>query len=71
MPHHCPFPIHSTDNRRCYRTGSTPGFVLSLAAIASLLCYAGFSHAAPPASAPAITQAASSPVDTNDPAGRR
>ncbi len=47
MSHQCPFPVHSTDNRRCYRTGSAPGFILCLAAVAALLCYAGFSHAAP------------------------
>lgn len=46
MPHQCPFPVHSTDNRRCYRTGSAPGFILCLAVVAALSCYAGFSHAA-------------------------
>lgn len=47
MSHQCPFPVRSTDNRRCYRTGSAPGFVLCLAVAAALSCYAGFSHAAP------------------------
>lgn len=47
MSHQCPFPVRSTDNRRCYRTGSAPGFVLCLAVVAALSCYAGFSHAAP------------------------
>lgn len=46
MSHHCPFPVHSTDNRRPYHTGSAPGFTLCLALVAALLGYAGFSHAA-------------------------
>lgn len=66
MPHQCPFPVHSIDNRRCYRTGSTPGFVLCLAAIASLVCYAGFSYAAP---VPANIQTVISHSDVNDPGG--
>ncbi len=45
MPHHCPFPVRSTDNRRCYRIGSAPGFTILLALLAALLGYAGFSHA--------------------------
>jgi hypothetical protein len=47
MSHHCPFPVRSTDSRRCYRTGSAPGFTLCLALIAALSGYAGYSHAAP------------------------
>ena len=47
MPRNCPFPVRSADNRRCYRTGSMPGFTLSLALVAVLSGYAGFSHAAP------------------------
>jgi len=47
MSHQCPFPVRSTDNRRCYRTGSAPGFTLCLALVAALSCYAGFSQAAP------------------------
>ncbi len=46
MPHQCPFPVHSTDNRCCYRTGSAPGFTLCLALVIALSCYAGFSYAA-------------------------
>jgi hypothetical protein len=46
MSHQCPFPVRSTDNRRCYRTGSAPGFTLCLALVAALSCYAGFSQAA-------------------------
>ena len=45
MPHHCPFPVRSTDSRRCYRTGSAPGFTLCLALVAILAGYAGLSHA--------------------------
>ena len=47
MSHHCPFPVHSSDNRRGYRTGSAPGFTLALALVAALSGYAGFSHGAP------------------------
>jgi len=47
MSHQCPFPVRSTDNRRCYRAGSAPGFTLSLALIAALSGYAGLSDAAP------------------------
>lgn len=49
MLHHCPFPVRSTDNRRCYRTGSAPGFTLTLALVAAVAGYAGVSHAAPQA----------------------
>ena len=47
MPRHCPFPVKLSDNRRCYRTGSAPGFSLSLLLVAVLAGYAGFSEAAP------------------------
>ena len=47
MSHHCPFPVRSTDSRRCYRTGSAPGFTLCLALVAALSGYAGYSHAVP------------------------
>ena len=47
MPHQCPFPVRSTDNRRSYRAGSIPGCALGLALIAALLGYASFSHAVP------------------------
>lgn len=47
MPRNCPFPVRSTDSRRCYRTGSVPGFTLSLALVAALSGYAGLNHAAP------------------------
>lgn len=49
MPHHCPFPVRSTDARRSYRTGTVPGFTLTLALIAALSGYASLSDAAPPA----------------------
>lgn len=48
MSHQCPFPVRSTDNRRCYRAGSVPGCALGLALIAALLGYASFGHAAAP-----------------------
>lgn len=47
MPHQCPFPVRSNDNRSSYRTGSAPGFTLTLALVAALTGYAGFSHGAP------------------------
>jgi hypothetical protein len=54
MSHHCPFPVRSTDNRRCYQTGSAPGFVLCLALAAALLCcYIDFGYAAQPGHAQA------------------
>ncbi len=46
MPRQCQFPVQFSDNRRCYRSGTTPGFVIAVAAIAALSGYAGFSHAA-------------------------
>ncbi|HEY9098119.1 MAG TPA: hypothetical protein VIN38_04535 [Thiobacillus sp.] len=45
MPHHCPFPVRSTDSRCGYRTGGLPGLALSLAVIAALTCFTGLSHA--------------------------
>ena len=51
MSHQCPFPVRSTDSRCCYRTGSVPGFTLSLALVAALSGYAGLSDAAPAAQA--------------------
>lgn len=53
MSHHCPFPVRSSDNRRGYRTGSAPGFTLSLALMAALSGYAGISEAAPAVEIPA------------------
>jgi len=47
MSHQCPFPVRATDTRRCYRTGSVPGFTFSLTLVAILLGYAGISDAAP------------------------
>lgn len=47
MPRQCQFPIHFSDNRRCYRASTTPGFVIIFALIAALAGYAGLSHAAP------------------------
>ncbi|OZA28600.1 MAG: hypothetical protein B7X93_07085 [Hydrogenophilales bacterium 17-61-9] len=46
MPHHCPFPVRSTDSRLCYRAGSGPGFTLSLTLAAIFAGYAGLSDAA-------------------------
>lgn len=48
MHQQCPFPVRSTDNRRCYRAGSIPGCALGLALIAALLGYASFAHASMP-----------------------
>jgi thermitase len=47
MPHQCPFPVKSTDNRCGYRSGSAPGFTLTLAMVAALTAFAGLSEAAP------------------------
>jgi thermitase len=47
MSHQCPFPVRATDTRRCYRTGSVPGFTLSLTLVAILSGYAGLADAAP------------------------
>jgi hypothetical protein len=49
MPHHCPFPVRSTDARCSYRTGTAPGFALTLALLAVLSGYASLSDAALPA----------------------
>jgi hypothetical protein len=57
MPRHCPVRVESSDPRCCYRTGSAPGFTLSLLLIAVLAGYAGFSKAAP-LSTPDTTAAA-------------
>lgn len=46
MPHHCPFPVEFSDNRRCYRSGGAPGFTLCLLLLAVLAGYAGHSEAA-------------------------
>ena len=42
----CQVPIQFSDNRRCYRASSTPGFVICLALVAALAGYAGLAHAA-------------------------
>jgi len=65
MPHHCPFPVRSTDSRSSYHTGSVPGFTLGLALVAALSGYAGLSDAAPAAAAQSkspILNASSTPV---------
>ena len=66
MPHHCPFPVRSTDSRRSYRTGSAPGFTLCLALVAALSGYAGLSHADPYSIAqddePTVTLATAQPT---------
>jgi subtilisin family serine protease len=46
MPRQCQFPVQFSDNRRCYRSGTTPGFAIGFAIVAALSGYAGFSHAA-------------------------
>lgn len=66
MSHQCPFPVRSTDNRRCYRAGSVPGCALGLALIAALLGYASFGHAAAPAPSDTVlaqSHAYSAPAD--------
>ena len=47
MPRQCQFPVQFSDNRRCYRSGTTPGFAIGFALVAALTGYAGLSHAAP------------------------
>jgi len=39
-------PIQLSDNRRCYRSSGSPGFVISLTLIAILAGYAGLATAA-------------------------
>lgn len=46
MPRQCQFPVQFSDNRRCYRSGTSPCFTLGLALVAVLSGYAGLSHAA-------------------------
>jgi len=46
MSHPCQFSVRSSDTRCCYRTGSVPGYTLSLALVAALSGYAGLGHAA-------------------------
>ena len=62
MSHHCPFPVRSTDSGSSYRTGSVPGFTLTLALIAALSGYAGLSDAAPAVTAEANTPASSGAI---------
>lgn len=47
MPRQCQFPVQFSDNRRCYRASTAPGFVISLALVAALAGYVGVSYAAP------------------------
>lgn len=47
MPRQCQFPVQCSDNRRCYRASTPPGFVISLALVAALAGYVGVSNAAP------------------------
>lgn len=47
MPRQCQFPVQFSDNRRCYRSGTTPSFTISLALVAVLSGYAGLNQAAP------------------------
>jgi len=47
MPRQCQFPVQFSDNRRCYRASTAPGFVISLTLVAALAGYASLSHAAP------------------------
>jgi len=45
MPRQCQFPVQLSDNRRCYRSSGTPGFILSVVVVAVLAGYAGIIHA--------------------------
>ncbi|MEQ1662837.1 MAG: S8 family serine peptidase [Thiobacillus sp.] len=47
MPSQQTFPVQFSDNRRCYRSGSVPGFTLSLLLVSVLSAYASLSEAAP------------------------
>lgn len=55
MSRHCPFPVRLSDNRCSYRSGSVPGYTLTLALVAALSGYAGLSEAAPVANDTAIS----------------
>jgi len=68
MSHQCLFPVRASDTRRCFRTGSVPGFTLSLTLVAILSGYAGLSDAAPAAVAQAknpTANALSAPVTSD------
>lgn len=54
MPSQCTFPVQFSDNRRCYRTGSVPGFTLSLLLVSVLSAYSSLSEAAPASPAAAV-----------------
>ena len=62
MPRQCQFPVQFSDNRRCYRASTTPGFVLSLALVAALAGYVGVSHATPVSQKPTASTIAASPL---------
>ena len=58
MPRQCPFPVRTSDPRRCYRAGSAP-LALSLALAAALFGHASLSEAAPaPASEEVVSKGA-------------
>ena len=63
MPRQCQFPVQCSDNRRCYRASTTPGFVISLALVAALAGYVGVSQAAPVLNATVAVLAADPPVN--------
>lgn len=68
MSHQCPFPVRPPHTRRDCRTGTVPGFALSLTLAAILSGYAGLSDAAPAAAAQAknpIANALSTPVTSD------
>ncbi len=56
MSHQCPFPVRASDTRRCYRTGTVPGFTLSLTLVAILSGYAGLADAAPAGKPAAVAE---------------
>ena len=66
MSRYCPFPVRSSDIRRCYHTGSAPGFALGLALAVALSGYVGPSDAAP---ANKLANASSTPVTSNSVVG--
>lgn len=54
MPRQGQFPVQFSDNRRCYRSGTTPSFTIGLALVAVLSGYAGLNQAAPLDSPPVM-----------------
>lgn len=69
MPRQCQFPVQFSDNRRCYRASTAPGFVISVALVAALAGYVGVSHAAPATQETTVSAADASQAYSIHPGG--